>query len=181
MEDKYESFKQKILKLNELALRGEEGEALNARKAMDRLCSNMGVNLEDILNDSQQKEWRIFNVGCDSLLKELFFKCCYKVMGNEYELWYKELNSHISIELTPSQYAEISSMFDWHKANFKSELKAVRKRLFLAYCLKHNIYNDSVENSNLQLSPGECRDAKKILNMVNSLEDVSYLKGLEDK
>lgn len=26
MEEKYESFKQKILKLNELALRGEEGE-----------------------------------------------------------------------------------------------------------------------------------------------------------
>ena len=38
MEEKYESFKQKILKLNELALRGEEGEAINARKAMDRLC-----------------------------------------------------------------------------------------------------------------------------------------------
>lgn len=33
MEEKYESFKQKILKLNELALRGEEGEAINARKA----------------------------------------------------------------------------------------------------------------------------------------------------
>ena len=38
MEEKYESFKQKILKLNELALRGEEGEAINARKAMDRLA-----------------------------------------------------------------------------------------------------------------------------------------------
>lgn len=50
MEEKYESFKQKILKLNELALRGEEGEAINARKAMDRLCSTLGVNLEDILN-----------------------------------------------------------------------------------------------------------------------------------
>lgn len=29
MEEKYESFKQKILKLNELALRGEEGEKRN--------------------------------------------------------------------------------------------------------------------------------------------------------
>ena len=38
MEEKYESFKQKILKQNELALRGEEVEAINARKAMDRLC-----------------------------------------------------------------------------------------------------------------------------------------------
>lgn len=51
MEEKYESFKQKILKLNELALRGEEGEAINARKAMDRLCSTLGVNLEDILKE----------------------------------------------------------------------------------------------------------------------------------
>ena len=45
MEEKYESFKQKILKLNELALRGEEGEAINARKAMVRLCSTLGVNV----------------------------------------------------------------------------------------------------------------------------------------
>lgn len=29
MEEKYESFKQKILKLNELALRGEEGSKGN--------------------------------------------------------------------------------------------------------------------------------------------------------
>lgn len=49
MEEKYESFKQKILKLNELALRGEEGEAINARKAMVRLCSTLGVNLDNSL------------------------------------------------------------------------------------------------------------------------------------
>lgn len=56
MEEKYESFKQKILKLNELALRGEEGEAINARKAMDRLCSTLGVNLEDILNETNKRK-----------------------------------------------------------------------------------------------------------------------------
>lgn len=32
MEEKYESFKQKILKLNELALRGEEGEAIKLER-----------------------------------------------------------------------------------------------------------------------------------------------------
>ena len=32
MEEKYESFKQKILKLNELRFEREEGEASNARK-----------------------------------------------------------------------------------------------------------------------------------------------------
>ena len=106
MEEKYESFKQKILKLNELALRGEEGEAINARKAMVRLCSTLGVNLEDILNESEQKKEYVFNVGCDHLLKELFFMCSEKILGDG-EIWYKEKNSHISLELTPSQYAEL--------------------------------------------------------------------------
>lgn len=94
MEEKYESFKQKILKLNELALRGEEGEAINARKAMVRLCSTLGVNLEDILNESEQKKEYVFNVGCDHLLKELFFMCSEKILGGG-EIWYKEKNSHI--------------------------------------------------------------------------------------
>lgn len=135
MEEKYESFKQKILKLNELALRGEEGEAINARKAMVRLCSTLGVNLEDILNESEQKKEYVFNVGCDHLLKELFFMCSEKILGDG-EIWYKEKNSHISLELTPSQYAELFTYFDFHKENFKKELKATRKRLLLAYLLK---------------------------------------------
>ena len=164
MEEKYESFKQKILKLNELALRGEEGEAINARKAMVRLCSTLGV----------------FNVGCDHLLKELFFMCSEKILGDG-EIWYKEKNSHISLELTPSQYAELFTYFDFHKENFKKELKATRKRLLLAYLLKHNIYVGNDDGTDKELSSEERRNAWKTLQMVDGLENVSYLKSLEDK
>ena len=144
MEKKYESFKQKILKLNELALRGEEGEAINARKAMDRLCSTLGVNLEDILNESEQKKEYVFNVGCDHLLKELFFMCSEKILGDG-EIWYKEKNSHISLELT------------------------------------HNIYVGNDDGTDKELSSEERRNAWKTLQMVDGLENVSYLKSLEDK
>lgn len=180
MEEKYESFKQKILKLNELALRGEEGEAINARKAMVRLCSTLGVNLEDILNESEQKKEYVFNVGCDHLLKELFFMCSEKILGDG-EIWYKEKNSHISLELTPSQYAELFTYFDFHKENFKKELKATRKRLLLAYLLKHNIYVSNDDGTDKELSSEERRNAWKTLQMVDGLENVSYLKSLEDK
>lgn len=180
MEEKYESFKQKILKLNELALRGEEGEAINARKAMDRLCSTLGVNLEDILNESEQKKEYVFNVGCDHLLKELFFMCSEKILGDG-EILYKEKNSHISLELTPSQYAELLTYFDFHKENFKKELEATRKRLLLAYLLKHNIYVGNDDGIDKELSSEERRNAWKTLQMVDGLENVSYLKSLEDK
>lgn len=179
MEEKYESFKLKILKLNELALRGEEGEALNARKAMERLCSTLGVKLADILNESEQKKEYTFNVGCDHLLKELFFMCCEKILGGE--IWYKEKNSKISLELTPSQYAELFTYFEFHKENFKKELNATRKRLLVAYLLKHNIYTGNDDGTDSQLSPEERRDAWKTLGMVDSLENVSYFKSLEDK
>ena len=36
------------------------------------------------------------------------------------------MDSHISLELTPSQYAELFTYFDFHKENFKKELKATR-------------------------------------------------------
>ena len=166
MEEKYESFKQKILKLNELALRGEEGEAINARKAMVRLCSTLGVNLEDILNESEQKKEYVFNVGCDHLLKELFSMCSEKTLGDG-EILYKEKNSHISLELTPSQYAELFTYFDFHKENFKKELKATRKRLLLAYLLKHNIYVGNDDGTDKELSSEERRNAWKTLQMVD--------------
>ena len=162
------------------ALRGEEGEAINARKAMVRLCSTLGVNLEDILNESEQKKEYVFNVGCDHLLKELFFMCSEKILGDG-EIWYKEKNSHISLELTPSQYAELFTYFDFHKENFKKELKATRKRLLLAYLLKHNIYVGNDDGTDKELSSEERRNAWKTLQMVDGLENVSYLKSLEDK
>ena len=158
----------------------EEGEAINARKAMVRLCSTLGVNLEDILNESEQKKEYVFNVGCDHLLKELFFMCSEKILGDG-EIWYKEKNSHISLELTPSQYAELFTYFDFHKENFKKELKATRKRLLLAYLLKHNIYVGNDDGTDKELSSEERRNAWKTLQMVDGLENVSYLKSLEDK
>lgn len=51
MEEKYESFKQKILKLNELALRGEEGEAINAWKTLQMVDGLENVSYLKSLED----------------------------------------------------------------------------------------------------------------------------------
>lgn len=128
MEEKYESFKQKILKLNELALRGEEGEAINARKAMVRLCSTLGVNLEDILNESEQKKEYVFNVGCDHLLKELFFMCSEKILGDG-EIWYKEKNSHISLELTPSQICRVVYLLRFSQGKLQEGTESYKEKI----------------------------------------------------
>ena len=50
-----------------------------------------------------------------------------------------------------------------------------------AYLLKHNIYVGNDDGTDKELSPEERRNAWKTLQMVDGLENVSYLKSLEDK
>ena len=51
----------------------------------------------------------------------------------------------------------------------------------LAYLLKHNIYVGNDDGTDKELSSEERRNAWKTLQMVDGLENVSYLKSLEDK
>lgn len=174
----YESFKHKILKLSELASRGSEGEAENAKRAIDRLCKAMGVALEDILNEDQKEKVYTFKVGSDPLLKNLFFRCLYKINKTEGE--FREHGCNISLALTPFQYAELYTLFSWHKSNFKRELKEMRENLEMAYALKHNlsIQNDG-EQQEEEVNERDIIQIRKVLSMVDNLSDVSFIKYLD--
>lgn len=59
--------------------------------------------------------------------------------------------------------------------------ESYKERLLLAYLLKHNIYVGNDDGTDKELSSEERRNAWKTLQMVDGLENVSYLKSLEDK
>lgn len=41
--------------------------------------------------------------------------------------FYKESRSKISVEMTALQYAELVSLFEWHKANFNKDLEDMKR------------------------------------------------------
>ena len=120
-EDKnFESIKSKILKLHSLAERGEQGEAANARRLLEKLLNSYGLTLEQILAEKEEKHWFKFK-ATKRWEKKLCHQCYYKVM-NVSQLSYKEYKGYICYELTAYEFAEIQNLFEWHKAQLGKEL-----------------------------------------------------------
>lgn len=50
-----ETIKSKILKLQALVERGENGEATNAKRLLDKLLSKYGLTIEDVLAEKKKR------------------------------------------------------------------------------------------------------------------------------
>lgn len=179
----YESIKSKLKKLLALAEGGVGGEARNARKLLERLCEQHGVSIDELL-DTEKKQWYDFKVGGRKIDKNIFFQCFFKVT-NAREVNYRQspyAKASLSVELTAYQYAEIKSMFDWHKANFQKEVDNMLDTLFHAYCSKLSLYSDNPnDDEDYHLTPDDLRRIIAIRAMRETLNDNSYFKQIENK
>ncbi len=178
MNEQYESIKGKLKKLLTLAERGVQGEAENARRLLEKLCKEYGISIDDIL-DENKVDYYIFDIGRNKMYENLFFHCYFKI-ANINRIAYKKVSrTSVAVEMTAMQYAELVSLFEWHKANFIKDLEDVKNNLLLAYCRKHHLYSDVESDNNRELTADEKRRLLKIMMMQESLNDNQYHKLLE--
>lgn len=183
--NQYESIKQKLLKLQALAEQGYKGEAEVAKRAIERLCRQYGITLEEVLCVEEKKRYE-FNIGRYKYMLTLFVQCHGVVTGTGTLSYYKRSRNTIAVDLTPLQYAELSSLFEWHKANFLKDLAAMQDTIVEAYVNKHNIFRTLSEEEQaerdareLELTPAQLRRLAAILAMQSELGDNRYHKQLE--
>lgn len=180
-DEKYESLKSKLRKLAALAERGVGGEAENARRLLEQICREHGVSLDEILNVEERKRYR-FEIGRHKIDLNIFMQCYSRVTGEKRMSYYRESRSAISVELTAYQYAEISSLFEWHKVNFQRDVENQMELLFQAYCSKHRLFSersDDDKDEELSLSPEDIRKLFAINALRDTLNDNSYYKMIE--
>lgn len=180
MDEKYESIKNKLKKLLALSERGVHGEADNARRLLEKLCKKYEVSIEELLDENQMKFY-IFDIGKDAIYKDLFTQCFCKV-AQKNSLDYRQVSrSKIAVEMKAIQYAELVSLFEWHKSNFNQDLEDMKNNILLAYCRKHHLYYDvkSENDKELTLTEDERQRLIKVLFMQESLNDNQYHKLLE--
>lgn len=181
--NQYESIKQKLLKLQKLAEQGYKGEAEAAKRAIERLCAQYGITLGEILTEEQPKYYN-FEIGKYSYLLTLFV-LCHGVVTNQRTLQYvRHSRSVITVKLTPLQYAELSSLYEWHKANFLKDLANMQQTIVEAYINKHDLFSKPAdegepEKSEVQLTPERLKRLRAILAMQGELSDNTYHKMLE--
>ena len=181
--EQYESLKKKLRKLQALAEQGYKGEADNARRAIERICEQYGVKLEDIL-DVETKHRYTFEIGRAKDMMNLFIRCLSTVCDTTDMGYWKPTRSSIKVELTALQYAEVASLFDWHKENYNRELEAFRQSFMSAYIGKHNLYFDEERNQSGdddELTEEDIARIRRVWKMREAMSDSTYYKQLETK
>jgi hypothetical protein len=173
-----EKIKEKLLKLQSLAERGYKGEALAAQRALENLLEKYGLTLDDICDDKM--EWRWIKAGRGKDLKNILFQCYFQI-ADSHKSTYKEYKNEIAFELTNAQYADLMSLFDFHKNQFKKERDKILKNLCRAYISKHEIWNKTDredEGKEVDRKPMDSETLHSMLTLINGMEDVSYHKQL---
>lgn len=183
--NQYESIKQKLLKLQALAEKGYKGEADAAKRAIERICAQYGVTLEEVLCVEQLQRYA-FEIGRYKYMLTLFCQCHGVVTGKHEMSYCKRSRNTIAVDLTPLQYAELSSLFEWHKANFLKDLAAMQDTIMEAYINKHNIFRALSDEERAErdareeeLTPAKLRRLQAILAMQSELGNNTYHKQLE--
>lgn len=178
----YESIKEKLLKMQALAEKGYQGEAEAAKRMIEILCRKHGVSIEDILSEQVNTNRYVFEIGRNKHFKTLFLHCHAKVMDKKSMEYYQRTASKIALDLTPMQYAELSSLFEWHKANFIKDMEETLDTMESAYLNKHNLFSSqNGGNPDRKLTPEDIKRIKAMFAMMEQLSDNTYHKMIEQK
>lgn len=171
MDEQYENIKNKLKRLLALAERGVQGEAENARKLLENLCKKHGVSIEELLDENQMQYYR-FNVGKNAIYKDLFAQCYCKVAQKVLLIYRQPSRNQIEVEMTALQYAELTSLFEWHKDNFEKDFEDMKSYILFAYCRKHHLYGDvkSDNDNDRELTEDERERLIKIMRMPRGLK-----------
>jgi hypothetical protein len=180
-EDKYESICAKLHKLKALADQGYEGEAENARRLIQSICTKYGIIQDDLFN-ADKRRYYVINTGASKDMKSLYFRCLASVTDIS-KMEYINYRGKIKLYLTTLEYVESVAMFDWHKANYKKELKRVMDDFNSAYLLKHDLLlpkeRSGEEKPEKNFTPDDYQRLMRICSMKDGMEDTHYHKRIE--
>lgn len=185
--EQFESLKKKLQKRQALAERGHRGEAENARRTIERIriyeqygVKLEGVKLEGVL-DIETKHRYTFEIGRSKDMMKLFVRCLSSICDISDMTYSKPSRSSIRVELTALQYADVLSLFNWHKANYERELTEFRRTFMSAYIGKHDLYTDRERKGggDRKLTQEDIERIRRVRKLREAMSDNTYHKQLE--
>ena len=87
--------------------------------------------------------------------------------------------------MTELEYAEVISLFEWHKQNYKREYNIMIKSFFTAYIQKHKIWRktEPTDEELAELDDNrteiDYEEMRRIIALQNSMSDNKYVKMIE--
>ncbi|QIG63744.1 hypothetical protein DAC20_256 [Bacteroides phage DAC20] len=177
---------QKILKLKELSERGAtEGEINNATRVLQFNLDKYGITLDDIIKNEGERVTYSFSYST-AQEKVILTQCMGNLFGSDSDIFkesyrYKNGTMKFYLNLTKSEYAIFSDFYNFHREQFKRQLKDMEDKLLMAYLHNQDLFDKNKENnsSSKKESKYSFKDMMVILAMADSMKTNSYRKSIE--
>ena len=111
---------------------------LAAKIKLQSLLSDYNLTLEDLTDDNDDYGAVIYGVR-DKTINKLWAHIYYAV-ANKTKIAYRAIGTKRLFRCTEAQAIEILHQFEWHKKNFRKELRKATADLLDAYIIKHRLY-----------------------------------------
>ena len=173
--DNKDTIKERLLKIYRLAEGGEDGEKDTAQRMLDEQLKKFGLTMDDLIETQDEKQ-DIYWFCCKDRYQRQLLEQIYAVFFVK-SIKFSTYNSakykyHIGLKLSKSQHLEFSLMYDFYINQWKKELEKQKETLLMAFISKHKI---ALRAANVSaMSPEELKKAKRVCDMMNDLENVSY-------
>lgn len=179
----------KIKKLKALAERGIGGEAVNAQTLLSSLCEKYGIKEEEL--DKEEEFWYDFEMR--ESVKGLFLQVYVSIYGTTekylkgIQFWKRGSKKIIRCKLTPSEFIELSQLWEWHRKNYLAERKRMRELFKRAYYHKFHLFPKETCEEFEEMTKDKKEDSLSmedlwaIEGMVSACKDKTFHKQLESK
>jgi hypothetical protein len=174
MEDSARSM---LNKINELRMRGEDGEATAAVAFLERKLAKYGMTLEQFLQDEKNRAVKEFRfIFKDKYERQLLIQIVAAITGNSPK-GYESRNS-LYVKMTETEAAETK---DWF-AHYRKELQDEIEFLLSAFWNKHNLFRPRQDSDNVKrLSPEEMKRLESMMRAMKSKSYVGKSRQIEQK
>lgn len=171
-----DEIKKRLRKILKLAEKGYEGEMQAAKIKLQALLNEYGLTIDDICENEKESMWVFYNIITDTDYT-LLIQTAFSVLEKSEIKGYRR-NGECAISCTESQSNEILDKYEWHKKNFKQELKNMQKEFLEAYCIKHHLIAPANPDSKDD-TPIDIEKLRRILLYTETITDKSYYKSLK--
>lgn len=163
-------------KLKALADKGIQGEKDNAKAMLEKYMVKHNITLQDI--EGEVVKSHSFKVPVKHF--KLFLQIVANVMNNVHCLFDSQAKGYKIVDCSDEQAIEIQAKFDFYVRAYTRELEETTRIFFKAFVQKNKLYRDSSDEPSKPLTPEERADLMKMLNMMNAMENHSYVKQLKN-
>ena len=157
-------------KLKALAERGVGGEAVNAKRLMEKLMKDHGITAEQM----EAPDIQSHGIRCQIKYTKLLRQIVYATIGERVNLFRSKAPGWMIIDCTSAEFIEISAKFRLYKKHYEAELEV----FYLAFLQANNIFPPGIKKSRRELSKEELEMIDRAGEMAEGVKRVSYHKQL---